>query len=557
MEQTAREIYDSLTPQRDQFLARAKKSAAFTIPYFEHLCDTNIDHYGNAPELEMPWNSIGTRGLQRLATKLLLALMPPNEPFFKLTIDEIAYAISTQGMDPEESRKGKVQFETALSVLERAQLNTIAASNDRVALFEILQHLLIVGNVLGFSGEDSLGVFHLRNYVVQRESQGPPWRVVICESKIPDLLPENAKEIWKNKHPQQSVSHQYASPYDTARAHVYTLIEWNGDRGCIWHQELLDEIIPGTENQAGKNDCPWMPLRMHAITGWNYSPGYVESSTLGDLHTIDQLTQAVAEGSLGAARLLWGQLSGCPTPAKTVASAKNGAVIPVTSKDDIFAIQARIGNDLSVAANSLAAFEQRVSTAFSLMNVRDSERTTQEEIIRTVQEGNEMFASLYMILSVEFCYPYVLSKFSRMKKELPGVFATLQENLIQPVVSVGLSAVGRGSDLERFATFIRIVKELFGPELAQQFTNPARLFQQLAVASNLPSLDGIKTEEQVDKDRATAEQAMQQEMQLRLAEAAARSPMFDPAKLAMADKTTSELGQPPPEAGPAMPPMPQ
>jgi hypothetical protein len=553
--ETAKEIYDALIAQRDQFLHRAKTAAGYTIPYFAHLCDTNIDHYGDTPQLEMPWNSIGTRGLQRLATKLLLALMPPNEPFFRLTINEVEYAMSTQGMDPEEARKGKVEFETALSVLERAQLNTIASSNDRVALFEILQHLLIVGNVLGFIGEDSLSVFHLRNYVVQRDSDGQPWRLVICESKLPDLLPGQAKEIWDNKNEGQP-SATYGSPSDT-RAHIYTRIEWKSDGGCEWWQEILDAVIPGSEQEATKAECPWLPLRMHAITGWNYSPGYVESSTIGDLHTIDQLSQAVAEGSLGAARLLWGQLSGCPTTAKAVANAKNGAVIPVTSEKDIFAIQAKIGNDLSVAAQTLMTFEQRASTAFSLLNVRDSERTTQEEIIRTAQEGHEMFASLYMILSVEFCYPYVLAKFARMKRALPGVFATLQENLIQPVVSVGLSAVGRGSDLERFATFIRIVKDLFGPEAAQQFTNPVRMFQQLAVASNLPSLDSIKTEEQASQDQANAEQARQQEMQMRLAEAAARSPMADPAKQAIAEKTQFEMGQPPPNAGPTMPPMPQ
>lgn len=505
----------------------------------------------------MPWNSIGTRGVQRLATKLLLALMPPNEPFFKLTINEVEYAISTQGMDPDEARKSKVAFETALSILERAQLNTIAASNDRVALFEILQHLLIVGNVLAFIGWDSLSIFHLRNYVVQRDSGGKPWRMVICESKIPDLLPEKARTIWLTKESSRQGATDGGAPYEPVHAHIYTRVEWTPDGSCKWSQELCGQIIPDTNGEATRNECPWLPLRMHAITNWNYSPGYVESSTLGDLHTIDQLTQAVAEGSLGAARLLWGQKSGCPTSAKTVANAKNGAVIPVTSENDIFAIQAKIGNDLSVAAQSLMTFEQRVSTAFSLLNVRHSERTTQEEIIRTAQEGHEMFASLYMILSVEFCYPYVLAKFARMKRELPGVFTTLQENLIQPVVSVGLSAVGRGADLERFTTFIRIVKELFGPEIAQQFTNPARMFQQLAVASNLPSIDSIKTEDQVSENEAKAEELRQQEMQLRIAEAAARSPIFDPARQAMADKTASEMGQPPPEAGPAMPPMPQ
>ena len=39
-------------------------------------------------EQHTPYQSVGSRGVKNLASKLLLALMPPNTPFFKLSIDE-------------------------------------------------------------------------------------------------------------------------------------------------------------------------------------------------------------------------------------------------------------------------------------------------------------------------------------------------------------------------------------------------------------------------------------------------------------------------------------
>ena len=38
-------------------------------------------------DLYQPYQSVGSRGVNNLASKLLLLLFPPNSPFFRLSVD--------------------------------------------------------------------------------------------------------------------------------------------------------------------------------------------------------------------------------------------------------------------------------------------------------------------------------------------------------------------------------------------------------------------------------------------------------------------------------------
>ena len=38
-----------------------------------------------------PYQSVGSRGVTNLASKLMLALFPPQAPFFRLDVDELVY----------------------------------------------------------------------------------------------------------------------------------------------------------------------------------------------------------------------------------------------------------------------------------------------------------------------------------------------------------------------------------------------------------------------------------------------------------------------------------
>ena len=87
--------YSQLEAERDTFLERGREAANLTIPTL--LPD---EGHSSTTSYATPNQGIGARGVNTLASKLLLALLPPTSPFFTLTIDAFdlqAIACDTRG----------------------------------------------------------------------------------------------------------------------------------------------------------------------------------------------------------------------------------------------------------------------------------------------------------------------------------------------------------------------------------------------------------------------------------------------------------------------------
>ena len=66
----------------------------------------------------------------------------------------------------------------------------IEMSNDRVAVFEALKHLIVGGNVLLFVAKEGIRVFPLSHYVIQRDPMGNVLEIMTKESIHYSALPE-------------------------------------------------------------------------------------------------------------------------------------------------------------------------------------------------------------------------------------------------------------------------------------------------------------------------------------------------------------------------------
>ena len=75
--------YQSLELQREVYLERARESSKLTIPTLIPEEST-----GSHSRFATPYQGIGARGVNNLSAKLLLALLPPNAPFFRLRIQD-------------------------------------------------------------------------------------------------------------------------------------------------------------------------------------------------------------------------------------------------------------------------------------------------------------------------------------------------------------------------------------------------------------------------------------------------------------------------------------
>jgi hypothetical protein len=285
---------------------------------------------------------------------------------------------------------------------------------------------------------------------------------------------------------------------------------------------------------------------MYRIDGHHYSPGYIEAACLADLQTAEALSQAIAEGSLVSAQVKHlVKPSGVANP-KKLADSANGAYLP-GNPDDVFTIQVNKASDLRVAMEGLARVEARLGQAFMLADVRDSERTTAEEVRLHALQIENSLGSIYSILTTEFQQPYVARKLALLMRagKLPKL-----PDMVKPVVSVGLAAVGRGNDLEKTARFMQILQQSIGPEGIATYVMPAELIRRLAASMGMDIIGLVKTDEQM-----AAEQ--QQQQQMAMAQQAMQGGMADPQKLANAAAISQEMASPPPvDAPPEQQPTP-
>jgi hypothetical protein len=536
MRKTAAQRYEDLAGDRDYYLSRGRASARLTIPY---LIPTSSEPVADTKETyPVPWNGIGARGCLNLASRMLLALLPPTQQFFRFSLDEAA--MNAQGVTAEQ----KSEFEMALSQIERQVLREIEASNDRVVFHEALLHLIVGGNALLYIAPEGLRCFHLNRYVCQRDPMGNPLEVVTCEQLAIETLPQKVQDMVRNPEEDDDITSglidDIAQPVprrdsgDTVRIYTYVKWERNGqgkDGKVTWHQEINNKIIPGSEGKAPEDRCPWLPLRMTRSDGQMYGISYIESAALADLQTCEALCQAIAEGSLASSKVLFLVKPSGVTKAANLANSPNGAFV-TGDPADVMALQVQKSTDLQVAMQGKSQIEARLSQAFMLADVRDSERTTAEEVRLQALQIENSLGSIYSILQTEFQIPYVSRKLDILQRE--NKVPKLPKELVKPVMTVGLAAVGRGNDLEQLVRFTSTLGQTMGPEGLQTYLKPTELIKRLAYSMGIDIIGLVKTDEELAQEQQAAQEMTQQQDLM-------SSQMANPKNLADAAQTVQEV----------------
>ena len=507
----ARERYNKLTNGRRQFLDTAVDCSKLTLPY---LIDDDLSSKPNQKHLHTPWQSIGSKAVVTLAAKLMLALLPPQTTFFKLQVrdDKLGEEI------PPEIRS---ELDLSFSKMERMVMDYIAASSDRVVIHQALKHLIVGGNSLIFMGKDGLKNFPLNRYVVNRDGNGNVLEIVTKELISRSVL---GLEL-PDKEPNSVVDETKSSDRDDVEVYTYVRLDNKSGR-WIWHQEAFDKILPDSRSTAPKKASPWLPLRFNTVDGEDYGRGRVEEF-IGDLKSLEALSQALVEGAAAASKVIFLVSPSSTTKPKTIADAGNGAIVQ-GKPDDVAVIQVGKTADFSTAAQMTQTLERRIAEAFMQLNVRQSERTTAEEVRLTQLELEQQLGGLFSLLTVEFLIPYLNRTLLVLQrsKELPNI----PKDLVRPQIVAGVNALGRGQDRESLTAFVTTIAQTLGPDALMQFINPSEAIKRLAAAQGIDILNLVKTEQQIQEEMQQQQQAAQQQALVEQAGQLAGSPMVDPSK---------------------------
>jgi len=505
----ARERYTQLSTARRQFLDKAVDCSELTLPY---LIQDDTSSKPTHESLRVPWQSVGAKCVVTLAAKLMLATLPPQTTFFKLQMRE-------DKLGEEFTPEVRSELDLSFSKMERMIMDYIAASNDRVVIHQALKHLIVGGNALIFMSKDGLKNFPLSRYVVNRDGNGNVLEIVtkelisrnVMEFEIPDPVPNTGIDESKSKEKDD--------------VEVYTYVKLiNGQ--WVWHQEAFDKILPKSRSTAPKTASPWLPLRFNTVDGEDYGRGRVEEF-LGDLKTLEGLSQALVEGSAAAAKVIFLVSPSSTTKPSTIANAGNGAIVQGRA-EDVQVVQVGKTADFATAANMAQAIEKRLLEAFLVMNVRQAERVTAEEVRLTQLELEQQLGGIFSLLTVEFLIPYlnrtllVLQR-SRQIPKLP-------KDIVRPTIVAGINALGRGQDRESLTQFVGTIAQTLGPEALINYINPLEAIKRLAAAQGIDVLNLVKTEEQIQQERQQAQQQALQQSLVDQAGQMATAPIADPSK---------------------------
>ena len=484
---TAKQRYDRLSSRRSQFLNSARQASDLTLPYLiredELTAKTSL-------RLPQPWQSTGAKGVVTLASKLMLALLPPQTSFFKLQVNDINLP---QELGPEI----RSELDLSMAKIERTIMESIAESGDRVIVHQALKHLVVAGNALVFMSKDGLKLYPLNRYVVDRDGNGNVIEIVTKETV--------SKKLVKNFYPdlmKPGVVDDTTMPDDECI--IYTHVTRDNNR-WVWHQEMFDQILPKSQGKAPIDANPWLVLRFNHVDGEVYGRGRVEEF-LGDLKSLEALSQAIVEGSAAAAKVVFTVAPSSTTKPQTLAKAGNGAIIQ-GRPDDIGVVQVGKTADFQTAYQMIGSLTQRLNEAFLILNVRDSERTTAEEVRMTQLELEQQLGGLFSLLTVEFLIPYLNRKLNVAQKtgEIPRL---PKGGIIRPTIVAGINALGRGQDRESLGQFLQVIAQTMGPEAIGQFINPDEVIKRLAAASGIDVLNLVKS---MDELQAERDQQMQQQ----------------------------------------------
>jgi hypothetical protein len=487
--------YERLSTERSPYLLRARDCSKFTLPSLVPPQGSN-----GSTRLRTTYSSFGARCVNSLASKLLLALFPARQSFFRLSV-------SKKLKEQMGGDKMEAEIQKALSSVEQEVMDEVNASPVRTPAGEAVKHLLVAGNVLVHLQQDGgLKFFPIHSYVTSRDDSGNPLRIIVEERMAVVALPEDIKPIVMAK----VIGKRGSSSSEQTEVFLYTGItrvdnQWKVSQEC--------EGVP-LHKSAGTyplDACPWFPLRWTPDPHGDYGRGLVEDY-LGHLVSLESLTASLVKGTAVAAKVVFLRNPNAVTKAIKLTQAETGAVVD-GKPDDVVALQVDKRADFQTAQQMIQDLKEELAYAFVMNQAvqRNAERVTAEEIRFMAQELDTTLGGNYSTLAMDFQLPYLRVQMAQMQKQ--GKLPMLPKGSIRPIIVTGLDALGRGADLDNLRALVKDVVDLGGPDSLKTYINFDNLLTRLATARGVTPDGLIKDAEQVAQEQQQ-EQQMQMMQQL-------------------------------------------
>lgn len=482
---SASDVYKRLSVHRQFFIDRAKEASALTIPqlYPEEITEQEVKTYAT------PYQSLGARGVNNLANKIILTLFPPATAFFKLGINAITL---------EKMSKGEGEIDSALQSLEKGIVEEMETSQLRSTLVDLLKQLIVGGSsLLHVPIDDNPRTIPLARFVSKRTKSKKILTICIQEQVV---FQELSKKIQEQLSDKELTDKELEGKKDLD---LYTLIQRNDSGKLEVIQEIKGVKIEGSKGSYTDKTIPYVFVPF-VDRGQDYGRSYVEDF-IGDLRSYEGLRKAILEASAEAARLIYVVRPNATLDVNELQNAQSGDVL-LGNPDDVGVVQADKRLDVGMAQAEAEVLRMDLSTIFLLDSSvrRNAERVTAEEIRRVSQELEVALGGIYSTLANVLQEPSVQLYLRRLVKK--GLINASFLKSIKLEVTTGSAALGRGTEFSSLSAFTEFAQAALGEQFST-FMKIPELLNRAATSLDVNTAELIKSPEEVQAEQQAAQQA--------------------------------------------------
>lgn len=468
-----KQLFNKRDGARISGLNKARDCSKLTIPSV--LPQASFTENTSLPDT---YNSLGARCVNNLSSKLLLGLLPPNSAFFRLK--ETDKLLAQNNGQPDQ------KIEQQLSNLEYMVMDKIETSGMRPVVHQAFINLIITGNACLLYEDDVMSLYKYDSYVAERDFSGNLIDIILKEKISYEALP-------------QEVQNKITVTEDEKKKDIdiYTRYYRLSEHQWLTYQEVKGEIVDGSDTTIKDTHLPVIVLRWSKISGENYGRGLVEMY-LGDFRSLEGLTQMMLEYSAIAAKVIFGITPGSTIEIDELEESENGGVIVGNLERDVTRLSVDKQADMQIPMQMVEDITKRLAAAFLLQSAttRNSERTTALEVSYLAKELEDQLGGIYSVIAQEFQLPLVNLMLQSLKFNLDG--------LAEPVVTTGLSALGRTQDLAKLQQMNQLIAEV-APDYLTKYLNVQEYLTRIATALGIKDVKDLF----VSQDQVAQEQQQQ------------------------------------------------
>ena len=500
-----RHRWDQLSNARGDLLTRCEQYAAWTLP--------NVfpeDNFGGLPTETMLSNdSIGARGVNNMANKVVTTLFRPQGSFFRLYLDaEQKELLEQMSQDSKKADIGNAigQLERVFTSQERKAMDRLNMVQFRDKAVNISKLLLVTGNALQYTPEEgSVQVYSLRDYVVVRDVAGTVIEIITRDTNAFETFSDEVKD-------QLRLSKQYGnSDYeDRSDVNIYTKIclEDDGKYHITQAADLVDLDLGEQPISYPAKNLPWQALTWNLSRGDDYGKGLVEDYS-GAFHSIEVLSQTLLNiaGIMGDIKFLVNPASLLDVE---VLNRSASGSYHSGKEGDVTAIELNKQRDAQFIATMIDRYTQQISQAFLLSAnaIRDAERVTAEEVRMVAQELESAHGGVYSRLAHQWQQPLANILLDQLGWD--G-----SEYGVEPKIITGMDTLSRVGEMENMRLWIADLAGLEAiPEDIRRVINPLKFAEFAGNNRQVPWEQVCYTDQELAQQQEAAMQQQQQMLQM-------------------------------------------